>query len=196
MYNLIEQIKDKTVIEKSKFYSFSFNCSSYKEQTEILKIIKKEYFSATHICYASIIFDKGQMLCYSSDDREPSGTAGVQILQALKENEFVNTLCVVVRYFGGIKLGVPGLGRAYKESALCVLVNNKKLVNLKEEYIVHCDYTQYDNIKKYCEKNGILCQSVNFDKDVNFVAYFNQEEYDFVEKLALDITKTDNQTYC
>ena len=91
MFKLVNQKEIKTVIEKSKFFSFSYNCYSTEQLNKILKEVRKKNQSATHVCYACIIHEDNDVLCYSSDDREPSGTAGLQILQALKENNMIKT---------------------------------------------------------------------------------------------------------
>ena len=197
MYTLLNQKENKLVIEKSKFISYIFSCSSQEEQTSLLKQLKREHLSATHICYASIYFSNNQILNYSSDDREPSGTAGLQILQALKENNMINVLCVVVRYFGGIKLGVAGLGRAYKDSALQVINENKKEVCLRTKYNVVCDYNQYSFIKSYLDKNFLKQEELKFDNDITFFVYLNDKELKLVENWAQKtIGDKFDQKYC
>lgn len=197
MYTILEQKENKTVIEKSKFISYIYSCSSHEEQTSLLKKLKREHLSATHICFASSFFSNNQILNYSSDDGEPSGTAGLQILQALKENSLVNVLCVVVRYFGGIKLGVAGLGRAYKDSALQVIIDNKKKVCLRTKYNVVCDYNQYSFIKSYLDKNFLKQEDLNFDNNVSFFVYLNDDELKSVQNWAQNIRACDfEQKYC
>ena len=197
MYTLQNQKENKLVIEKSKFISYIFSCSSQEEQTSLLKQLKREHLSATHICYASSFFSNNQILNYSSDDREPSGTAGLQILQALKENNMVNVLCVVVRYFGGIKLGVAGLGRAYKDSALQVIIDNKKEVCLRNKCNIICDYNQYSFIKSYMDKNFLKQEDLKFDNDISFFAYLNEDELKSVQNWAQKIDIDDfDQKYC
>ena len=197
MYTLLEQKENKLVIEKSKFISYLFSCSSQEEQTSLLKGLKREHLSATHICYASSFYSNNQILNYSSDDREPSGTAGLQILQAIKENNLVNVLCVVVRYFGGIKLGVAGLGRAYKDSALQVINENKKEVCLRTKCSVVCDYNKYPFIKSYLDKNFLKQEDLKYDNNITFFVYLNEDELKSVQNWAqeINIDKID-QKYC
>ena len=92
---------------------------------DIINELKKEYKKCTHICYSYIIGPNAKAV----DDGEPSGTAGKPILNVLQKKDMTNVLCVVIRYFGGIKLGAGGLVRAYTKSASEVI----KLVNLMEK---------------------------------------------------------------
>lgn len=111
----------------SKFLSVLFPCTddeSYKEQ---LKRIKKAHPSARHFCFASVIGVKEQEH-RSSDDGEPSGTAGLPILNQILSAGITNAAIVVVRYFGGTKLGKPGLIHAYKESARLALEESKTVI--------------------------------------------------------------------
>lgn len=184
MNKIIKELKTKIVIEKSKFFCYIFFCSSHAMQTEILKQIKRENLSATHICYASLIYSPNGILQYSSDDGEPSGTAGLQILQALKEQELINTLCVVVRYFGGIKLGVSGLGRAYKESALSCMNENKREVTLKTKFKLLASYNNFNKIKPYLLETNTEILEQTFNNDVTFYAYLNSSQQEYLKNYA------------
>ena len=103
-------------IKKSKFFGYYFNVESADEVKEILENLKKENKKATHVCYAYRI-TKDQYLEKAFDDGEPSGTAGKPILNVIQKQNLSNVLLVVVRYFGGIKLGAGGLVRAYSKTA-------------------------------------------------------------------------------
>lgn len=124
----------ETVIERSRFITHVFYVETEAAARENLEKLRKKYSDATHNCYAYIT-DFG-LTTKSSDDGEPSGTAGVPILEVLKNKKLVNVLVVVTRYFGGIKLGAGGLVRAYsgacrdgvsacgiKEFSVCDLYN-------------------------------------------------------------------------
>ena len=120
MYNVFGDImksikynqSNKITINKSDFICELIKIRNINEIEENLKIIKDKYKDATHYCYAYIINDKKK----SSDDGEPGGTAGVPIMDTLNKKELNNILCVVIRYFGGIKLGAGGLVRAYRKA--------------------------------------------------------------------------------
>jgi len=103
-------------INKSKFYSYAYNVKTMEEINSILENHKKEHKKATHICYAYIVDDNGTKEKYN-DDKEPKGTAGQPIMNVIKKRGLRNILIVVVRYFGGTKLGAGGVLRAYSKSA-------------------------------------------------------------------------------
>lgn len=99
-------------IEKSKFLCHVNRCFSEQEAKEYIAVVKKQHPNANHHCYAYVIGEH-QELTRSNDDGEPSGTAGSPMLESLRLSGISDCVCVVVRYFGGIKLGTGGLVRAY-----------------------------------------------------------------------------------
>lgn len=113
MYTIIKDYRKEILIEKSRFICTLKKVSSETEAQEFIKAVKKEFWDATHNCSAYIVDDLAQR---SSDDGEPSGTAGIPMLEILRKNQLVGTAAVVTRYFGGIKLGAGGLVRAYSGS--------------------------------------------------------------------------------
>ena len=106
----------------SKFYGYLFPCQNEAEFTEELNLLKSRYPDANHHCYGYRI-DPNNITEFSSDDGEPSGTAGLPILNQLRSFDIVNAGLVVVRYFGGTKLGKPGLIQAYGDTAKDALSN-------------------------------------------------------------------------
>lgn len=108
-----ETVESKIVVKGSKFIGTIFYVKDEQEAIETLTAIRKKYYDATHNCYAYIIHPNIEKF---SDDGEPSGSAGKPILSVLKGSGLTNTLAVVTRYFGGTKLGVGGLVRAYSDS--------------------------------------------------------------------------------
>ncbi|MBQ2703008.1 MAG: YigZ family protein [Alistipes sp.] len=106
--------------KSSKFLTYAYPVHSEEEIRELLDALRKRYYDATHHCYAWRLGPLGEQF-RSNDDGEPSGTAGKPILGQLLSNSLTNCLIVVIRYFGGTKLGVPGLIAAYKESAAEVI---------------------------------------------------------------------------
>lgn len=113
MFTIVKDFRQEIVIEKSRFICTLKKVHSEAEAQEFIKIIKKEFWDATHNCSAYIVDEMAQR---SSDDGEPSGTAGLPMLEVLRKNKLTNTAAVVTRYFGGIKLGAGGLVRAYTNS--------------------------------------------------------------------------------
>lgn len=112
MYTITEAITREFSIKKSKFICSLVPVSSIEEANMHLSSIKTLHLNANHNCYSYIIGQTGE-IAKSSDDGEPAKTAGPVIYQALQTKEMTNILCVVTRYFGGIKLGAGGLIRAY-----------------------------------------------------------------------------------
>ncbi|MDO4177895.1 MAG: YigZ family protein [Phascolarctobacterium sp.] len=113
MFTIQKDFVKEIVIEKSRFICTLKKVESEEEAQEFIKAIKKQFWDATHNCSAYIVDELAQR---SSDDGEPSGTAGIPMLEVLRKNNLVGTACVVTRYFGGIKLGAGGLVRAYSGS--------------------------------------------------------------------------------
>lgn len=113
MYTIRQDYQKEIVIEKSRFICTLKKVATEQEAQDFIKAMKKTYWDATHNCSAYIVNDLAQR---SSDDGEPSGTAGIPMLEVLRKNSLEGTAAVVTRYFGGIKLGAGGLVRAYSGS--------------------------------------------------------------------------------
>ena len=113
MFTILRDYRNEIVIEKSRFICSLKKVQSEEEAQEFIKAVKKEFWDATHNCSAYLVDDLAQR---SSDDGEPSGTAGIPMLEVLRKNNLTGTAAVVTRYFGGIKLGAGGLVRAYSGS--------------------------------------------------------------------------------
>ena len=166
-------MENTIIINKSKFIGIMYHVNDNVEIINILMDIKKRYSDATHICYGYICGN----LKKCSDDKEPSGTAGIPILNILEKNNLNYVLCIVVRYFGGIKLGASGLLRAYSN---CVLECLKKcdIVSLEDGYKVRL-YINYDNIKNIdmlLRNSNILYKEYN--DTVIYEVLINKKLYD------------------
>ena len=109
-------VETEIVEKKSKFIANMFYIENAQEAEEIIKKTKKKYFDARHNCIAYRVIENERLIERSSDDGEPSGTAGAPMLNILQKNNLVNVLIIVTRYFGGILLGTGGLVRAYSSS--------------------------------------------------------------------------------
>lgn len=147
-----DEVINEIIIEKSRFITYLKKVDNIDEVDSYLSMIKKKHYDATHHCFAFIIDD----IKRSNDNGEPSGTAGIPILDVLTKNEINHTICVVVRYFGGIKLGAGGLVRAYSTSCSSAL-KNASFLSLKtfKRYELIIDYQTYNNII-YLIKNNII----------------------------------------
>ncbi|UFJ40132.1 YigZ family protein [Brevibacillus humidisoli] len=112
--------EQEIVIERSRFIGYAQRATTEEEATAFIAMIKKKHWDATHNCSAFVIGEHDQIQ-RSSDDGEPSGTAGKPILECIKKNGLKDTVVVVTRYFGGIKLGAGGLVRAYTAGTVAAL---------------------------------------------------------------------------
>ncbi len=113
IFTIQKNVENEIVIEKSRFICTLCKVSSEQEAGEFIRIVKKRYWDATHNCSAYLVDGMAQR---SSDDGEPSGTAGIPMLEVLRKAGVQGVAAVVTRYFGGVKLGAGGLVRAYTNS--------------------------------------------------------------------------------
>jgi len=120
MNTIIKNLEKEIIIKKSRFIGVAIEIASKEEAEKMIKSYKEQYKDATHVCYAYIVNNNEK----ASDDGEPKGTAGIPMLNLLKKKNLTNILCLVIRYFGGIKLGANGLLRAYVDTELEVLTDN------------------------------------------------------------------------
>ena len=131
----------------SKFLTYAYPVESEEEIKELLDALRKEYYDATHHCYAYRLGPQGDLF-RANDDGEPSGTAGKPILGQLLSANVTNCLVVVVRYFGGTKLGVSGLIQAYKESTSEVLAVSD-IIEKTVDRVIRVDFS-------YISMNGVM----------------------------------------
>ena len=136
-----------TEIKRSQFIGKLKKVNSEDEAKSFVAEVKKEHSMATHNCYAYIVFDEGSERVRYSDDGEPQGTAGLPILNVLKNKGFYNVAVVVTRYFGGVKLGAGGLVRAYSD-ACAGACQNAKITRCIECTLYGVDFS-YENYKKF-----------------------------------------------
>ncbi len=172
------------VIEKSKFITTSRHVSGEDEARTFIAEISKKYADATHNCYAYIADNLGNFPRFS-DDGEPQGTAGMPMLEVLKNNGLYEVCVVVTRYFGGIKLGAGGLVRAYSGSvAENVLAAEKVLYQTCAESLYITDYSNVDTAIRFFADRGANVISTEYLNDVRFtVAVKKAEEESFDSSL-------------
>jgi len=165
-----ENIENIITIKNSKFITLIYKAFTLKDIDTYLNITKEKYKNANHYCYAYKINE----LTKCSDDKEPSNTAGIQILNVINNNDLNFVLIIVVRYFGGIKLGKSGLIKAYKESTkLCLekasiitLEKGKNItISFNYENLKEIDYLLKDEIILNKEFDNIITYSVNTNND-------------------------------
>lgn len=151
---ILSQEQNLIEIKKSKFYAFTFNVFNEEDVETKLDKLKREYADARHICYAYVLSSPKKEKC--SDDKEPNGTAGMPILNVLKRQNLENIMIVVIRYFGGIKLGAGGLTRAYSNSAVEVINKCKvKIMNKVLNMQLVCDFEIKKDVERILNKETI-----------------------------------------
>ena len=183
MKSIQKKITNEIIINKSKFITILTNINDIDKIKEELENIKKTYKDATHYCFAYIINNHEKC----SDNGEPSGTAGMPILNVLKQNNLTNILCVVIRYFGGIKLGAGGLIRAYSSSASEAL-NKANIVNLVKGYKIIIEFS-YNNIKQidYLLKNIQIKK--DYSNNITYTFKIKEEKLNKIENKLSKLSK-------
>ena len=166
-YTIEKNVETEIVVKKSKFIANIFYISTNKEAEEKIKEIKKKYFDARHNCFAYRVVENDNIIEKSSDDGEPSGTAGGPMLNILQKNNLANILIVVTRYFGGILLGTGGLVRAYSDALLEALEKTQKVKMVSGlELEVTLSYNNFENFKYYCKNHEINIISTNYNENI------------------------------
>ncbi len=159
----------------SRFLAYAYPIESEAVVKELVDALKKEHFKAVHHCYAYRLGqDRNQFRV--NDDGEPAGSAGRPILNVLLSQDITNVLVVVVRYFGGTLLGVPGLINAYKtatQEALLQATIIEKTVN--EQYEVQFAFVQMNDIMKVVKEFGLKIKSQAFDNQCTMVLEFRKK---------------------
>ncbi len=168
--SIITNNEKEYIINKSKFITKLYKVTTEKQIVDILDNIKKEYKDSTHICYAYIIDNIKRF----NDDGEPGGTAGMPILNVLENNELNYVFAVVIRYFGGIKLGAGGLVRAYSNSVSETLKNNIKDLEQNIRIEILFDYSnskKIDFLLKDISKDKYFGNNVRYEFYIPFQTY-------------------------
>lgn len=166
-------------VKKSKFIANIIKITDEQDAKEKLNQIRKEYSDARHNCYAYIVYDNETKtkIEKSSDDREPSGTAGIPMLTLLQKNNLVNVLIVVTRYFGGILLGTGGLVRAYTDSSKQALEAAKIIELQYGEILEYCiEYDEFEYFKYICEKNNIEIINTEYSNNIKAIIKLKEED--------------------
>ena len=147
----------------SKFLAFAYPVETEEEIKDILACLKKEYFDARHHCYAYRLGLDGEKWRIN-DDGEPSSSAGRPIYGQILSNELSDILIVVVRYFGGVKLGIPGLIRAYKSAAQDAIASVPAVEKVAGEFFnIEFDYLRMNDVMKVLKDLNITPSEQSFD---------------------------------
>lgn len=170
MYIIKNNIDDEQIIKNSRFITRLVKITKKDEVEDILNNVKKEYPKATHYCYAYIVNDYKK----ASDDGEPGGTAGMPILNVLEKEAMTSVIAIVVRYFGGIKLGAGGLVRAYSSSVRDTLKKADKILLIEGVQIkITIPYDKQNELNYILKDSEIVDKT--FEDKVTYIINCSKE---------------------
>ena len=176
---IIKPVISEIKVQKSKFISNAFPLDSQLKFQEILDNVRKQYYDASHHPFAYRLGLTEDNFRYS-DDGEPNGSAGKPILDAIDKYELTNVVVVTARYFGGVKLGVGGLRRAFFDSAEECLkgadITNRFIV---ENFTLESDYNQLNVIMNMLEKEGVKVVENQSGEKVKLNCSIRKSKFDF-----------------
>lgn len=168
------------VIKKSRFIACMKHVKSEEEAREYIEMIRKEFNDATHVCHAYVI-GKNNEIQRSSDNKEPAGTAGAPMLEALLNSDMQDTVVCVVRYFGGIKLGAGGLMRAYSSTVSDALQQAPKTIDvIYKQYSITYPYELSGTLENYLRNNTSI---KDFLYDEKVTCLFETDDSSIEEKI-------------
>ena len=181
-YNEIKSPSTGLYKEKgSRFISYIFPVHCLEDVKVKLDHVKKIEHSANHQCYAFVL-NPDKSAQKTNDDGEPSSTAGKPILGQILSNDLTNTLIVVVRYFGGIKLGVSGLIRSYKTAASEAINNSEKIIKIiKEYYEISFKYSQMNDIMRIVKEYNLEIINTDFQLECKLIFAVQRSNADLVK---------------
>ena len=173
-------------IKKSRFICHAKRVYSEEEARAFITAIKKEHYKATHNCSAFIIGERSEIK-RTSDDGEPSGTAGVPMLGVLENHNLTNVCVVVTRYFGGIKLGAGGLIRAYAGS-VALAVKEIGIVEIKEQagILIQMSYAQYQEYGNFLKEHNLMELETNFTDQVETIIFVDKEHKETIKASLIE----------
>ena len=168
-------------IKKSRFICHAKRVYNEEEARDFISAIKKEHYKATHNCSAFIVGERSEIK-RTSDDGEPSGTAGVPMLGVLENHNLTNVCMVVTRYFGGIKLGAGGLIRAYAGS-VALAVKEIGIIEIKEQagIFIQMSYAQYQEYGNFLKEHNLMELETNFTDQVDTMIFIDKEKKDGIK---------------
>ena len=173
-------------IKKSRFICHAKRVYSEEEARDFIAAIKKEHYKATHNCSAFIVGEKSEIK-RTSDDGEPSGTAGVPMLGVMENHQVTNVCFVVTRYFGGIKLGAGGLIRAYAGS-VALAIKEIGLIEIKEQagLRLKMSYSQYQTFDNFLKAEDLIEFDTEFTDLVATTIYIDKQDKEPLEQKLIE----------
>jgi uncharacterized YigZ family protein len=187
-FTVKESGEHEIVIEKSRFIAHVFRAETEEQAQEFIQSIKKKYWNASHNCSAYLIGENDQIQ-KANDDGEPSGTAGVPILEVLKKKKLKDTVVVVTRYFGGIKLGAGGLIRAYGKATSEGIMETgvvERILMLVMHVTV--DYTLLGKVENELRSSSYEIKEIHYLDKVKFDVFVTEDLKGLFEDWIIDLT--------
>ena len=185
VYKTIDKVSTEALFKDrgSKFYGYAFPVTNEEEIKENIEFLKKQHYNARHWCYAWQLGMKYEKY-RANDDGEPSNSAGMPIYGQLQAFEVTNVLVVVVRYFGGTKLGVGGLIQAYKTAAKLALENSEIIQKtINEEFILQFNYSEMNKVMRIVKEEQISIINQKLDLNCRYIISVRKKEAAKVFKL-------------
>ena len=178
--------REEILVNKSRFIGYCAPCASEADALAFLQVIRDEHKTATHHCYAYIIGENSGIMRYS-DDGEPGGTAGMPIMDVMRNNGVVNCCIVVVRYFGGVLLGTGGLVRAYTQSAQAAL-GAAGIARMELTSVEECEvpYSVWDRVRYTAEHLPVRIENIRYGSSVSFSLSYRSCDRETVFPSVLD----------
>ncbi|MCT2537243.1 YigZ family protein [Aquibacillus koreensis] len=179
---------DEIIIQKSRFIGYVKRVETEEEAQQFIADIKKKHRDANHNCSAYMIGEHDQIQ-KANDDGEPSGTAGVPILEVLKKRNLKDTAVVVTRYFGGTKLGAGGLIRAYS-STTSQAINTTGVVKrqLMKEMIVKADYSLLGKLENALIQSSYILDNIDYAEFVRLSIFVEKDQEETFKTWMIDLT--------
>lgn len=179
---------NEIIIQKSRFIGYVKRVETEDAATSFIQEIKKKHYDATHNCSAYIIGEHDQIQ-KANDDGEPSGTAGVPILEVLKKQHLKDTVVVVTRYFGGIKLGAGGLIRAYGNTTTqAIQATGIVKRQLMQGFSITVDYTLLGKLENELRQSKHILEKIDYMDKVSFLVFIKVGEEETFQNWIIDLT--------
>ena len=185
--SVAKEFRHEYIVDKSRFITTIYPCTTEEEAQAFIGRINKEFWDATHNCTAYALGPKQEQQ-RSSDNGEPSGTAGKPMLEVLKKTGITNVVVVVTRYFGGIKLGAGGLIRAYSHSVAETLrLAPKELHTTRTQLQATIDYSLYGAVERFVQDQKLHYEA-NFGEHVTVTILVPPTDVEGIQKELQDIS--------
>ncbi|MBO8157873.1 MAG: YigZ family protein [Bacillaceae bacterium] len=187
-YTVKHEGSNEIVIQKSRFIGYVKRVETEKEAQEFIQAIKKKHHDATHNCSAYMIGENDQIQ-KANDDGEPSGTAGVPMLEVLKKKQLKDTAVVVTRYFGGVKLGAGGLIRAYsRATSEAIQATGIVMRQLMKQLMIEADYSLLGKLENELRSSSYIMDGMEYTDKVKLNIYVPSGEEETAVNWLIDLT--------